>query len=83
MRTLVPGGASSVQLKSKAPLSWASADSRGFNHDGRRRFRVVVACGIRQHQRCIGNDGSTLAKPVMKCDFQMSIAFSAALVRCT
>ena len=29
-----PGGASGVRLKSKAPLSWASADSLGLSREG-------------------------------------------------
>ena len=43
---------------------------------------MVVACGMRRHQRCIGKRGSTLERPEMKWHFQVSMAFSAALVRC-
>ena len=47
MRTAVPGGARGVELKSKAPCSWACAERLGFMRDGRRRFRVRTACGMR------------------------------------
>ena len=43
--TLVPGGARGVRLKSKIPLSWASADKRGLMRDGRSKLRVSVAWG--------------------------------------
>ena len=42
-RTRVPGGASGVRLKSKAPNSCAWAESWGLMRDTRNRFRVSVA----------------------------------------
>ena len=42
-RTFVPGGARGVRLKPKAPFSWASTESHGFNCDVRRRLSVRVA----------------------------------------
>ena len=63
---MVIGGANGVLLQSKAPLSWASANMRGFMADGRRSLRVVVALGRRRHHKCIGKEGSTLANPAIK-----------------
>ena len=45
MSTLVPEGASGVLLKSKAPLSWYSAERQGLMQEGCSRFSVSVACG--------------------------------------
>ena len=61
-----PGGASGVLLKLNAPWSCAYADNVGFNFDGRRRFRVVVACRMRRSHRCIGKLGGRLESPAMK-----------------
>ena len=43
-KTLVPGGASRVRLKSNAPFSWASMERCELIQDGWRRLRVKVAC---------------------------------------
>ena len=56
-RTCVPEGARGVQLKPKAPFSWASADRRGLMQDCRSRFNVSVDCGMSLSQRCNGKDG--------------------------
>ena len=45
-RHLVPRGAMGVLLKSKGPLSMASAAILGFNLDGRRRFKVKLTWSI-------------------------------------
>jgi hypothetical protein len=45
MRTLVPGGARGVWLKSKAPCVWAWADSCGFILEHCRRLRVMMHWG--------------------------------------
>ena len=63
---MVPGGANDVQFYSKAPLSWAFSDMRGFIEDRRKRLRVVVALGRRRHHKCIGKEGSKLATLAMK-----------------
>jgi hypothetical protein len=53
----MPGGASGVLLKSKAPLSCALAET-GFRlmRKGWRRFEVVVACSMSQHHRWLERD---------------------------
>ena len=76
-----PGGASGVLLKLNAPCSCAYVDSFEFNFDGRRRFRVVMECGITWSHRCIGKSGDRLERSAMKCDLNVSIAFSAGLVQ--
>ena len=43
IRAFFHGGTRRVRLKSKAPLSCASAESHGFIIDSRRRFKVRVA----------------------------------------
>ena len=68
-------------LKSNAPCSCAYVDSFGFNFDGLRRFRVVMECGISRSHRSIGKSGDRFERPAMKCDMNVSIAFSAGLVR--
>ena len=79
--TLHPGGAIGVLLLSNTPLSISYADSLGFMRDGCMRFSVVTDKDIRQHQRCIRNDGCTVASPDMKWSLETPIAFSAAFVR--
>ena len=65
-RTLVPGGAWGVRLKSKAPLIWASADRRGLMRDGWSRFNVSVACGMSLSQRCNVKEGLQLLRTAMR-----------------
>ena len=55
-----------VRLKSKAPWSWAWAESLGLICDGRRRLKVSRQCGSNLHQRCTGKCFFTLASPEIK-----------------
>ena len=63
-------------FQSNAPFNWASADNCGFVRDLRRRFKVCVAGGGRQHQRCRGEFGYTPLRPARKWHFQVLMAFS-------
>ena len=72
-----PGGASGVLLKSKVPNNCAYAESFGFNFDGRRRFRVMVAGSTNLSHRCRGKVGGSVARPERKWDLKVPIAFSA------
>ena len=62
-RTLVTGGKSGLQFKSKSPFSWASPERCGLIRDGQRRLRVKVACERRRSQRCNMKSGSHLLRP--------------------
>jgi hypothetical protein len=64
----------------KNATSCASTNRSGLTCDGQRRFKVVVACWMRQHQRCNGKARSVLLRLAMKWSFQVQVAFSAALV---
>ena len=65
-RNFVPGGARGVQLKTKAPLSWASANRQGLMKNCQRRFNVSVACGMSLSQRCNGKEGSQMLRPAIR-----------------
>ena len=49
MRNFFSGGAVGVRLDSNDLFNWASADNIWFIQDLRRKFKVGVACGSRQH----------------------------------
>ena len=53
----------------------------GFTHNGGSKLRVVVACGSKRHHRCIGKDGSVLARPEIKWSLNVAIALSAAFIQ--
>ena len=53
-------------MKSKAPLSCASAESPGFILDDLRRFKVRVAWARRRSKRCSGKPAVTL---IFRCAF--------------
>ena len=55
-----------------------SAERSRFTRDGRSKLRVVVDCGSKRHHRCIGNDGSALARPEIKWSLNVAITLSAA-----
>ena len=80
-RNFIPGGAMGVRLQSNPPFNWASADNLGFIRDLSRRFKVCVVCGSRRHQRCREEIGSTPLSLASKWHSQVSIAFSAWLVK--
>ena len=82
MLTLVPGGASSVQLKSNGPKTYAYVDSLGLTQDERRRLSVIVACKIKRSHSCNGKSGSQVARPAKKWFLKVRIALSAALRWC-
>ena len=65
-RTLMPGGARGVRLKSKAPLRWALADRWGLIRYGRSIFKVSIACRMSLSQRCNGKEGSQLLGPAIR-----------------
>jgi hypothetical protein len=52
IRTLVPGGAMGVRLKSNVPSRAVYAEMRGLRRDGRKRFSVVCAWLVSLSQRC-------------------------------
>ena len=62
----MPCGAKGVLLKSKTPYSTVFADSWGCRREARSMFKVMVACGNKQHHRCMGNCESVLHNPEMK-----------------
>ena len=78
----MPGGAKGVLLKSKTPSITVYADSWGCWREARSMFKVMVACGNKQHRRFMGNCESVLHRPAMKVFFQVMMALSAALRRC-
>ena len=45
------------------------------------RLRIVVASGSNMHQRCIGKEGSKLARPAMKLYLKVKMALYAEFVR--
>ena len=47
-KTLLPGGARGVVLKSKIPLMVAWAERLGFVREVQRRLRVITAWGMRR-----------------------------------
>ena len=53
--TFIPGGKKGVLLKSNDPLIAVCADIVGFRQQGLKIFKLIVACGMSQHQRCMGN----------------------------
>jgi len=56
-------------------------EMRGLMRDGRRKFRVVTACGSNRHHKCMGKVGSALESLEIRWSFNVAIARSAALVR--
>ena len=63
--TFIPGGARFF-LKSNGSSILVCDNIVGFFQQGLNIFKVVVACGMSQHQRCIGNLVYTLASPAIK-----------------
>ena len=63
-------------------LSISYAGSFGFMRDGRRRFSVVTAKGIKRNHRCSGNEGCNVASPEVKWSLKRPIYFSSAFVQC-
>ena len=70
-------------MKLKAPLSCASAESRGLILDSRRRFKVRVDWERRQSQRCSGKTGSQLVIPAIKWSLKVCMARSVEFFRCS
>ena len=62
----MPGGASGVLLKSKAPKMLWCAESVGLVFDARKRLIVSWACGRRRSHALKGKDVGQVASPVMK-----------------
>ena len=69
-------------MKSKAPLSCASAESLGLILDGLRRFKVRVAWERRRSQRCSGKSGSQLVMQAIRWSLKVWIACSEDFVQC-
>ena len=65
-KTLLPGGARGVALKSKFLLMAAWEESLGFVRDDRIRLIVITAWGIRQSHSWEGKLGSQEASPAQK-----------------
>ena len=81
-RAFFPGDASGVQLKSKASLSCASAESRGLILDSRRMFKVRVDWERRRSQRCSVKTGSHMVIPAIRWYLKVCMARSAEFVWC-
>ena len=62
-------------LKSKALLSWASAECFGLMLDGRNIFSLVVHCFPMRSYRRSGKFGFALVIPAKKCSFHLPMAF--------
>ena len=69
-------------MKSKAPLSFASAEILGLIRDGLRRFKARVAWARRRSQRCSGKSGSQLVMPEIRWSLKVWIARLAEFVWC-
>ena len=63
-KTLVPGGARAVALKSKFPLMAAWSERIGFVQEYRSRLRVITAWGMKRSHSWEGNLGLQEASPV-------------------
>ena len=79
---IFPGGTRGVQLKSKAPLSFAFAESRGLILDGQKRFRVRVAWERRRSQGAGGKTGSQLVMPAIRWSLKFCMARTEEFVQC-
>ena len=77
----VPGGTIGVAPKWNSPCRSVCANSDLFCRHGCMRLRVMLHCGINQHQFEIGNSLGRLAMPEMKWFFLVSTARSAAFCR--
>ena len=64
-------------MKSKAPLNYASAESRGLILDGWRRFKVRVDWERRRSQRFSGKSGSQLVITAIRWSLKVCMARSA------
>ena len=65
-KTLVPGGARGVALKSKFLLMDAWAESLGFVREYRSRLIVITAWGMRRSHSWEGNLGLQEASPAQR-----------------
>ncbi len=79
MRAFVPGGASDVLLKSKAPYTSWLADILGLQREKRSIFKVSSTCGRNSSQSWRGQSWSTVARATMKCSLKVAIACSVVL----
>ena len=62
----MPGDAKGVLLKSKTPSRTVYAEILGCRQEASNMFKVRVARGNKQHQRCMGNWESVLHRPAIK-----------------
>ena len=69
--TLVPGGASGVDLKSNSPKTNVCAEMFVLVLEDRNIFRVITACGINLSHSLNGKDGSQDANPALKWDLNV------------
>jgi hypothetical protein len=60
-----------ILLKLYVPSNIVYADTFGLCREGRSNFSVIVACSIKQSQRCMGNQMYMLHKPARKRFFQV------------
>ena len=67
-------------MKSKAPLSCASAEILVLIIDGMIRFKVRVAWARRRSQRCSEKSGSQLVMPAIRWSLKVWIARSVEFV---
>ena len=67
-------------LKSKAPLSWALAESFGLMLDCCNKLSVVVHCSTMRSPRCSGKLRSALVMPAIKCVFHVLVDFFSQVV---
>ena len=78
-KTLVPGGARGVALKSKFLLMAAWAERLGFVREDQRRLRVIAAWGMRLSHSWEGKLGSQDASPAQRWYLNVRIARTEAL----
>ena len=81
-KTLVPGGARGVALKSKLVLISVWAERLGFVREEWIRFRLRTALGMIRSHYWDGELGSKEAIPEQRWFLNVKIAHSAALWRC-
>ena len=80
-KTLVPGGARGVALKSKLPLMAAWAEMLGFVWEEQRRLIVMTDWGTRRYHSWEGKLGLQEASLAHRWFLKVGIARSAALRR--
>jgi hypothetical protein len=78
----MPGGTRGLLLKSKAPCTWAWADSCGFIRERQRRLRVIMHGGNNLSHRLRGKSLLVEQSPAMTSFLNVQMAHSEAFLRC-